>query len=277
MDLDLLNTFVEVSKTRHFGKAAENLFITQSAVSARVRLLESTLNTRLFDRNPKQVSLTEEGEKFALHAETILLAWANAKLDLSTLQEHDESLSLGSTSGLWHYVFNDRLGDLIQAQSLMINALSYSQEELTRLLYSNVLDVVFVYEPISESGFHTQLLGTLNLHLFMHRDGSQEYHRGVTPYIHVDWGSSFNMFISKQFGENLPIAMQTDSALTAQSMLLSLNASAYLPESASGTEIPLQRVENRRSATFKRKVYACYSSDSAKRKTIKALLNQLTF
>jgi DNA-binding transcriptional LysR family regulator len=30
MDLDLLNTFIEVSKTRHFGKAADNLYITQS-------------------------------------------------------------------------------------------------------------------------------------------------------------------------------------------------------------------------------------------------------
>lgn len=33
MDIDLLKTFVEVVRTRHFGKAAENLYITQSAVS----------------------------------------------------------------------------------------------------------------------------------------------------------------------------------------------------------------------------------------------------
>ena len=43
MDIDLLRTFVEVSSTRHFGKAAQNLFVTQSAVSARIRLLERTL------------------------------------------------------------------------------------------------------------------------------------------------------------------------------------------------------------------------------------------
>ncbi|MGB1090783.1 MAG: LysR family transcriptional regulator, partial [Oceanobacter sp.] len=37
MDTELLKTFLEVSRTRHFGRAAENLFLTQSAVSFRVR------------------------------------------------------------------------------------------------------------------------------------------------------------------------------------------------------------------------------------------------
>ncbi|MBL4699794.1 MAG: type II secretion system F family protein [Phycisphaeraceae bacterium] len=43
MDIDLLKTFVEVVRTRHFGKAAENLYITQSAVSFRIRQLEQGL------------------------------------------------------------------------------------------------------------------------------------------------------------------------------------------------------------------------------------------
>jgi DNA-binding transcriptional LysR family regulator len=277
MDLDLLNTFIEVSKTRHFGKAADNLFITQSAVSARVRLLERELNSQLFERSSKQVSLTEEGEKFALHAETILLAWTNAKIDLSTHQEHDESLSIGSTSGLWHYVFNNQLGKLIQQQSLMISALTYSQEELTRLLYSGALDVVFVYEPIAESGFDSHLLGTLNLNLVMHAECSERYINGETPYVHVDWGSSFNMFVSKQFGEALPMAMQTDSAQTAQAVLLSLNACTYLPENASTAEAALIQVDKRRSSVFKRRVYACFSLESNKKKVIKALVKQLSF
>ena len=41
LDTDLLKTFLEVTKTRHFGRAAEHLFLTQSAVSFRVRQLES--------------------------------------------------------------------------------------------------------------------------------------------------------------------------------------------------------------------------------------------
>ena len=40
MDIDLLKTFLEVNKTRHFGRAADNLYLTPAAVSARVRQLE---------------------------------------------------------------------------------------------------------------------------------------------------------------------------------------------------------------------------------------------
>ena len=46
MDIRFLTTFIEVAKTRHFGKAAENLYLTQSAVSARIKLLEEYFHTR---------------------------------------------------------------------------------------------------------------------------------------------------------------------------------------------------------------------------------------
>ncbi|MDQ4425686.1 LysR family transcriptional regulator, partial [Thalassolituus sp.] len=50
MDTDLLKTFMEVSRTRHFGRAAENLYLTQSAVSFRIRQLEGLLGVELFSR-----------------------------------------------------------------------------------------------------------------------------------------------------------------------------------------------------------------------------------
>lgn len=43
MDTELLKTFLEVSRTRHFGRAAESLYLTQSAVSFRIRQLENQL------------------------------------------------------------------------------------------------------------------------------------------------------------------------------------------------------------------------------------------
>ncbi len=42
MDTELLKTFLEVSRTRHFGRAAESLYLTQSAVSFRIRQLETS-------------------------------------------------------------------------------------------------------------------------------------------------------------------------------------------------------------------------------------------
>ncbi len=51
MDTDLLKTFLEVSKTRHFGKAANNLFVTQAAVSARIKHLIKGVNKRGQSKN----------------------------------------------------------------------------------------------------------------------------------------------------------------------------------------------------------------------------------
>ncbi len=48
MDTELLKTFLEVSRTRHFGRAAEALYLTQSAVSFRIRQLENQLGVNLY-------------------------------------------------------------------------------------------------------------------------------------------------------------------------------------------------------------------------------------
>ena len=58
MDIRFLTTFIEVANTRHFGKAAENLYLTQSAVSARIKLLEEYFHSTLFIRQRNSIQLT---------------------------------------------------------------------------------------------------------------------------------------------------------------------------------------------------------------------------
>lgn len=59
--LELYRIFREVAETGNFSKAAQNLYISQSAVSQSIRQLEDGLHTRLFSRTPRGVSLTEDG------------------------------------------------------------------------------------------------------------------------------------------------------------------------------------------------------------------------
>lgn len=66
MDTELLKTFLEVSRTRHFGRAAEALYLTQSAVSFRIRQLENQLGVNLFTRHRNNIRLTTAGEKLLL-------------------------------------------------------------------------------------------------------------------------------------------------------------------------------------------------------------------
>lgn len=87
MDTELLKTFLEVQKTRHFGKAAENLYLTQSAVSFRVRQLEQSLGVTLFSRFRNNIQLTAAGELLLPHAQAVLGAIQTAKQQLN-MQYH---------------------------------------------------------------------------------------------------------------------------------------------------------------------------------------------
>ena len=61
MDFADLTAFVCVAELTSFSRAAEHLHLTQPAVSKRVAALESELDTRLFDRIGRQVTLTATG------------------------------------------------------------------------------------------------------------------------------------------------------------------------------------------------------------------------
>jgi DNA-binding transcriptional LysR family regulator len=70
--LDLLRTFVVVSQTRNFTRAAEQLNCVQSAVSTQIRKLEDSLQVRLLERTRRQVNLTDEGRTLLQYAQRIL-------------------------------------------------------------------------------------------------------------------------------------------------------------------------------------------------------------
>ena len=67
-----LKYLVAVAEHRHFSKAAENCFVTQSTLSTAIRELEQHLGVMIFERNRKSVLITPVGEKLLAQARTIL-------------------------------------------------------------------------------------------------------------------------------------------------------------------------------------------------------------
>lgn len=72
MNLRQLEAFVEVAEAGSFSKAAKSLFLTQPTISAHISALEKELNTRLFVRNTKEVSLSENGKLLYQYARQIV-------------------------------------------------------------------------------------------------------------------------------------------------------------------------------------------------------------
>ncbi|MFE7117374.1 LysR family transcriptional regulator [Streptomyces sp. NPDC057654] len=93
MDIELrhLRAFSSVARHRSFSRAAEELLITQPALSRTIAQLENRLNVLLLDRSSRHVELTEPGARFLEHAERVLAALDDA---LAAVR-HSGSLRLG--------------------------------------------------------------------------------------------------------------------------------------------------------------------------------------
>ncbi len=74
-----LECFIEVSVCLNFSRAAENLRMTQPAVSHQINSLEAELGTKLFNRTSKNVELTRDGIRFIGPASDALKILGNAK------------------------------------------------------------------------------------------------------------------------------------------------------------------------------------------------------
>jgi DNA-binding transcriptional LysR family regulator len=80
-DTPQLEAFVALASLLHFGKAAEQLHLTQSTVSHRILTLEQTLGVQLFDRSHKRVRLTPAGAAYQRRITAALRELRRAELD----------------------------------------------------------------------------------------------------------------------------------------------------------------------------------------------------
>jgi len=87
MQINQIKAFLTVAELESFSLAAERLHITQPAVSKRIRQLEISVGTELFDRISKRSILTPDGKAFRPHAERILQELKSYRFSLSRQQD----------------------------------------------------------------------------------------------------------------------------------------------------------------------------------------------
>lgn len=112
MDIPNLYAFVAVADTGSFSTASEQLFLTQPAVSKRVSSLEAELDSPLFDRIGRKVTLTEAGVALLSRARTILHQVEDSKREIQNLSGHIAGkLSIGTS----HHIGLHRLPPILRA------------------------------------------------------------------------------------------------------------------------------------------------------------------
>ena len=102
MNLRFVEAFYWVATLKSVTRAAEKLFLTQSAMSARVAALEEELGTLLLDRRDKQFRLTVAGTRFVTYAQKLLELQREIKTEMGSDQAMAASLRIGAIESVLH-------------------------------------------------------------------------------------------------------------------------------------------------------------------------------
>lgn len=159
--LKQIEVFVAVAEHGSFTRAAEELYLTQSTVSAHIRALEQALDTALFARQTRrQVRLTAEGERIYPAAKKIL-ADCRSLSELVQREESDLPLQLGASTVPGQYLLPDLLANFLKKHGDCRYQLRRGDSaEIHRLLRQGEIRMgfvgavlepdTFVYTPLAE-------------------------------------------------------------------------------------------------------------------------------
>jgi len=277
LDTGLLKTFLEVAKTRHFGRAAENLYLTQSAVSSRIRQLEQLLNTQLFERHRHNILLTTAGQRLIPLAEGMLSMWQRTYEEIGLASAQQVALAIGAPANLWD-AFLQQLIVRVACDNpqISLRTLTESSASLSRGLLERRVDIALMLDPPKVEECSTEPAGMLELQLVASEAGFDPQQPGALGYVALDWGIAFNLQLARTLPQQAPAVLATGQVNIAMEYLLSAGGWAWLPtflvEPALAAGL-LHSVEG--IPAMQRPVFLVYRRASERREAIDQLVQQL--
>jgi DNA-binding transcriptional LysR family regulator len=277
MDIELIKTFLEVKDSRHFGKAAENLYLTQAAVSTRIRQLERYFGVTLFQRARNNIQLTLAGERLIPHAEAMLNTLRMAKQDVALASEQVAQISIAGTPNTWDVYIHDAISKIyIDQPQISLIAEILSREQLTRQLLERTLDVAILFDPPKVEELKIESLHMFNLVPVTTFQNDITVPSEVQRYIMIDWGTSFINWHAKEVTDISIPAIRTSTARIALDLMLQCGGSAYLPDMLARPFIDQgQLFEIKALPVFERELFSAFHKENENEERIIEIKNLL--
>ncbi|TXN70482.1 LysR family transcriptional regulator [Methylobacterium sp. WL6] len=154
LNLHLLRLFASVAQTGSFSRAADDLNVSQPAISRGVRDFELQVGCRLLDRGPRGVRVTREGEALLRYAKSLFAMERAAEEELRSLRELGEGiLRIGASTTIATYMIPSYLGSFYKAHpGVEISIVSANTRAIATLLLEHAIDVALVEGPVDEPG-----------------------------------------------------------------------------------------------------------------------------
>ena len=148
MDISLARTFLMVAETGSFIDAARKMNVTQSTVSARIKVLEEEFGRSLFERSRNGATLTGAGEQFQKHALALVRLWQHAQLEVGLSGHHRDHLAVGAQATLWDGFLLKWISWLREnIPDIAISASASLSGVMIQRLLEGTLDLAIMYRP----------------------------------------------------------------------------------------------------------------------------------
>lgn len=262
MDLEQIRTFLEVVEAGSFVRAAQELNVTQSTVSARIKELEILLGQLLFVRRKSGVMLTSAGKRFQPHAATFLHVLQQARQDVALPAEMAAVLNIGGQFSLWERILLQWVGRFRASRpDVAVRAEVGTPESLMRHLADGLLDFAVMYAPEARPGFRIEKL--MDESLIMVASRATHGGPGESDYVFVDWGPDFDAWHSSQFPRYSAAGLHVSLGALGLKHILDHGGGGYFPARVVAAELAKQTLFHVRNAPqFVRPAHVIYPQES---------------
>lgn len=189
MDISAARTFLEIIKTGSFANAAASLHITQTAVSARIRVLEQELGQPLFVRNKAGAKLTFSGQQFQRFATSLVRLSEQAVRSITLPQGRELVVAIGAELSISSPLIPHWLTWMHRnCPEFAISARVDTSDRLIEQVQDGSLDVAILYGAPRRTGLIAELLFEEKLVLARSNTVPE---RNSENHVQIDWGDEF--------------------------------------------------------------------------------------
>lgn len=268
MNLDHIWTFLEVADTGNFNRAARNLNVTQSTVSARIKSLEENFGHALLTRGHAGCELTAAGHQLHQYAVGIQRLWQKSHQAVTLRPGFRSVLAIGAQVSLWERLVLDWIAwmrEKVPDVALRVEA-DYSSSQM-RQLADGLLDIGVMYQPRHTPGLVVEKLLEENLVLVATDD--REVSLGwIEDYVFVDWGDVFLTEHAEAFPQMETAAVAVGLGALGLQYILKYGGSGYFPLRVVQPLIDEGRLYRLAGAPMvRRPAYVVYRTDPADQET----------
>ena len=173
MNLNQLKYFISVAEHQSFTKAANQFYISQTAITQQIQALEQSIDTPLIDRTTRPISLTPSGKTFLIEAKSIL-----RHMDTAIMRTREASkglmgnIRIGYTKGYEQSNLPKRLRDFHkQYPNILITCYRNDTDMLASGIVNKEYDIIFTWDSTNirqENMLEIHNIETVPLYVAMH-------------------------------------------------------------------------------------------------------------